>query len=390
MAINSIGRTQADTAGFVPIIWAQRALDVLRANIVLAKICAKDTDFEPGWKGKTLNVPYPGTFAASKKTEGNPTTVAQTSNAATTGVTLSNHVYVDFLVEDFAQAQTNIDLMDRYLSPAAIACAEQLETDLMALVSSFTVDGGTPGSDLAASNLRTSRKKLNDGKNPMTDRAVVMSTKDEIAILGDSNLQNYFAFAREGAIAEGSIGRLYGQDLYVSQLVPVGAYLDVSGATAGNFTLTYQGQTTGNIAWNASAATIQTAVRALSTVGAGNATVTLIATGKFQIVLIGTVAGNTSSFTLDGSGLTTSAGSIKDMAINLAMHKNAILLASRPLIEPPQDSGVKTASVVDQESGLSLRIQWQYDMAYRGVHVGIDLLYGVVKLRDVAGVRLLQ
>ena len=389
MSINSIGRTQADSAGFIPIMWAQKALDVLRANIVLAKVCARDTDFEPGWKGKTLNVPYPGTFTAQKKTEGNPTTVSQTTGAATTGVTLSNHSYVDFLVEDFAQAQARFDLMERYLNPAAVALAEQLEADIMALVSTFTVDGGTPGSDIGAANLRTSRKKLNDGKNPMTDRSVIMSTKDEIAILGDSTLANYFAFAKEGAVAEGSIGRLYGQDLYVSQLTPVGAYLDVSGSSAGNFTLTFGGQTTGNIAYNASAATIQTAVQGLSSVGAGNATVTQQATGKFTLVMAGALAANTASITGTFSGL-TGTGSIKDMAVNLALHKNAILLATRPLMDPPQDSGVKTASVVDEESGLAIRIQWQYDMAYRGVHCGLDLLYGVVKLRDIAGVRLLQ
>jgi hypothetical protein len=44
--------------------------------------------------------------------------------------------------------------------------------------------------------------------------------------------------------------------------------------TGGNFTLTFEGQTTGNIAYNASAATVTTAIEALSTIGAGNTTVT--------------------------------------------------------------------------------------------------------------------
>lgn len=45
-------------------------------------------------------------------------------------------------------------------------------------------------------------------------------------------------------------------------------------ATGGNFTLTIGGNTTANIAYNASAATIDTAVEALASVGAGNLTVT--------------------------------------------------------------------------------------------------------------------
>ena len=62
---NTIQRTLADTSGFIPQAWANEALDVLRRNIVLAKFVAKDSDFSQGaWKGKTLNIPYPGTFSA--------------------------------------------------------------------------------------------------------------------------------------------------------------------------------------------------------------------------------------------------------------------------------------------------------------------------------------
>lgn len=42
------------------------------------------------------------------------------------------------------------------------------------------------------------------------------------------------------------------------------------GSTTGNFTLTYSGQTTGNIAYNASAATVVTALEALSNIGVGD------------------------------------------------------------------------------------------------------------------------
>lgn len=44
--------------------------------------------------------------------------------------------------------------------------------------------------------------------------------------------------------------------------------------TGGTFTLTYAGQTTGAIAYNAAAAAIQTALQALTTIGTGNAVVT--------------------------------------------------------------------------------------------------------------------
>lgn len=60
--------------------------------------------------------------------------------------------------------------------------------------------------------------------------------------------------------------------------------------TGGNFTLTMRGATTGNIAYNASAATVKTAIEGLSTVGASNTTVTLNGTGDWTVEFIGTLA----------------------------------------------------------------------------------------------------
>lgn len=53
-----------------------------------------------------------------------------------------------------------------------------------------------------------------------------------------------------------------------------GQYVEVT-ATSGNFRLSYAGQTTTTIAYNASAATVQSALTALSTIGANNVSVVL-------------------------------------------------------------------------------------------------------------------
>jgi hypothetical protein len=67
------------------------------------------------------------------------------------------------------------------------------------------------------------------------------------------------------------------------------ATVTTGASTAGNFTLTVGGQTTANIAWNATAVAIKTAVELLSTVGAGKATVTgTAATGAGVVITIAT------------------------------------------------------------------------------------------------------
>lgn len=294
----NITRTMADTAGFIPQIWAQRALDVLRRNIVLTNLVARDTDFEPAQRGKSLTIPYPGTFSASDKAADTVATVSTPSGGSSVTVTLDKHKYVDFIVEDFARVQANGELLDRYVEPAAIAIAEQVEADLFALYTGLSAGGGTSGTDLSATTIRAARKVLNDARIPQSGRALVLSTKDEIALLGDSGLATYFANSRPEGIAAGSIGSLYGFDLYVSQAVPT-------------------------------------------------------------------------------------TGSAPVSTKNLAITKNAMVLATRPLGEPT--AGIESTTVVDPLSGIAIRVMRQYDMANRGHRIGFDVLYGCAVLRSTAG-----
>lgn len=84
-----------------------------------------------------------------------------------------------------------------------------------------------------------------------------------------------------------------------------------SGLTS--FTLTYAGQTTGSIAANATAATVQTALRALSTVGGNGVVVTGSAGGPYTVTFTGGLAGTNvapmTSTPTGGSGTVTVATS---------------------------------------------------------------------------------
>jgi hypothetical protein len=80
----------------------------------------------------------------------------------------------------------------------------------------------------------------------------------------------------------------------------------VTGApTGGTFTLTYSGQTTAAIAYNATAAAVQTALAALSNIGAGNVTVTGANGGPYTVAFVGTLANtDVAQMTASGAGLT--------------------------------------------------------------------------------------
>ena len=75
--------------------------------------------------------------------------------------------------------------------------------------------------------------------------------------------------------------------------------------TGGTFTLTFGGQTTAAIAYNATAATVEAALEALSTIGEGNVQVTGAAGGPYTVEFVGQLANqNVAAMTASGASLT--------------------------------------------------------------------------------------
>ncbi len=101
----------------------------------------------------------------------------------------------------------------------------------------------------------------------------------------------------------GSYAGLYGP--YAGEASEVQTATVTGGPTGGTFTLTLNGETTGNIAYNATAAAVQAALEALPSVSAGDVTVTGSAGGPYTITFGGTYAGeNVAAITASGAGLT--------------------------------------------------------------------------------------
>jgi hypothetical protein len=75
--------------------------------------------------------------------------------------------------------------------------------------------------------------------------------------------------------------------------------------TGGTFTLSYSGQTTAGIAYNASATAVQSALAALSNIGSGNVAVTGSAGGPYTVTFKGDLSGmDAAQLTASGTGLT--------------------------------------------------------------------------------------
>ena len=208
-------------ANFIPEIWANTALEVLRNQIVLAKLITKDSDVTGSFTvGDILNIPVPGAFTANDKTAGTVVTL-QNPSADKVSVTLNKHKEVSFVVEDVVRAQANQDTVSTHVRQGAVALAEKIETDLLGLYSGFSsAPVGTPGVAASSASLLNLRQQLNTNKAPTDGRFVIVGAAGEVDLLGDSGLATYFANSKTDAMSRGMIGSVYGLDVYMSQLVP--------------------------------------------------------------------------------------------------------------------------------------------------------------------------
>lgn len=72
---------------------------------------------------------------------------------------------------------------------------------------------------------------------------------------------------------------------------------------------------------------------------------------------------------------------------NLAMHRNAMVLATRPMARP-KSPGVQVAYV--EKDGIMLRVLFSYNGSLLADQITIDTLFGVAPLREELGINLLS
>ena len=104
------------------------------------------------------------------------------------------------------------------------------------------------------------------------------------------------------AVEETTVGQAATNEVQVVTLT--------GGPTGGTFTLTYSGQTTSAIAYNASAATVDAALEALSNIGAGDVAVTGSAGGPWTVTF-GTALAATNVAEMTASGASLTGGSVQ-------------------------------------------------------------------------------
>lgn len=345
---------------------ARNLLPRLIENLVFPNLIYKDySETFVNGKGATIQVKKPVILTASEFNESTGTS-AQAVTEESVEVTLDKLATVD--VEFGAiQRATNVDDLNRlFLEPAAVALAEKINSDGLYLyrdIPYITGVAGTTPDDLT--DLANVRKTLNANKVPVSGRRAVWDTEADAKFTVIPSIVNAEKSGSNGALREGSIGRVFGLDNFMAQ----------------------------GIKSHATGITTATTLKVNGAVTAGATKLAIDGTGlvgKFVKGDLITISSVTYTVTADSADAAANAIAevnvypalpdiANDVAVtlvanhtaNLAFNPSAFAFVTRPLIAP---KGVE--SYVTSFNGVTLRVVIGYDMKYKKEMLSMDVLYG--------------
>lgn len=366
-----------------PKIIAREALMQLRANCVMSGLVYRDysSEFVAG-VGDTVTIRKPASFEAKEFNRANGITI---QDATESGIDVKLDKLLDVSFEVTAE-QLTMDIADfstQLLQPAMQSFAQKIDLYLLGLYSDVPDNSGTAGttpSTIAA--ITDVRQVLNENLVPLTNRRLVIDPAAENNFLQISTFHEAEKVGDNGtALREASLGRKFGFDIYSDQNV----------LTHTKGTLAVGGGTNPKIHPKA-AGDIGDTELTLSVSGGTSPTLTgtlkkgdniTIGTNAYMVTKDATAASNEIAVeiapALKADIATTDAVTVGgSYAANLAFHRNAFALVTRPLALPKGLADGQKAVV--SYDGFGLRVIYDYNSQYKKDVVSIDMLCGVKTL----------
>lgn len=369
-----------DLSAVTPKIIAA-AVPVLRENSVMPRLVNTDISDDAKKRGNTVDVPIPSEFVVTDVVPStNPSiTTPQDLTPTTVPVSLNRWKHVPFGLSD----KEILEIVDNNIIPEEMkACVKAIVNDVDQYLLSKYVEfygfhgtpGTTPFEDEKPIDAAQIRKVLNNQLAPLEPRHVVFDADAEANALAVPAFSNAEWHGDPEAIIKGKLNMRLGFSWWMDQ--------NVQTHTAGTM-----------------------ASRVTSGVTALGATTVLVTGGSGDPVVgdIITFANHTQSYVVTGDIVAGTSFSVRpplqvavpdanaitplgDHVANIAFHPQAFAFATRPLQQVQAGLGVITEVVVDDISGLAIRLQVKYGN-YMTVW-SFDILYGGEVVRPELGARL--
>lgn len=367
-----------------PQIIAKEALLQLKNNTVMSNLVYRDyeNEFVAG-VGNTVTIRKPATFEAK---EFNRTTGIEIQDATEGAESVKLDKLLDVSFEVTAE-QLSLDIADfstQLLQPAMQSFAQKIDSCLLGLykdVSNTYGTAGTTPNDIGA--ITGARKILNETKTPFDNRSLVIDPSAENNFLQIPTFHEAGKVGDNGtSLSEASLGRKFGFGIYTDQNVATHTAGTLSAGT---------GKIKPKAATTKGATTITVGATTLTgSVIVGDVVVVLDKT--YTVTAAATAENNEITFNITpalmddittSTEITVTAGHVA----NLAFHKNAFALVTRPLALPKGLSSEQKAIV--NYDGFGLRVIYDYNSQFKKDVISIDMLCGVKTLNPELACRLL-
>ena len=351
-------------------------LDALRQQIALAKIVNRNYESRIGpgaSQGSTVNVAIPSAITTRSVTADVVPPAVTAVTPTSVAVSLDQWKEAPFAMSDQAVSQVQQGIIPMQMSEAIKSLANTIDNYIWGLLTAaanpvygFTGTAGTTPFASNTSQYLDARAILNNQLCPVDDRYCIIDADAEANALGLSAFADASASGSRETIVEGDIGYRLGARWIMSQNVPThsntGAgtvLVNDASVSVGDTTLTWDGGGTAPAAGD-----IFTVAGDTQTYSVLSSTATVITMNPTAQVAWA-----------DDAAVTFKS----DFVENVVIHRDCIAFAMAPLLQTEQVSGGISATAVDEDSGLALRLE--VTRQYKQTQWALDALYGGAVVR---------
>ena len=365
-----------------PSVIAREALMVLRNNLVFGGLVHRDYSQEFTAKiGDTVTIRKPATFEAKEFDETNGIDV-QTVTEGSTTVKLDKHLDVSFEITSKELTLSLDEFNERVLTPAMQPFAQKIDEYLAGLYVDIPYYAGTAGTTPSqAADIANCGKVLNINKAPMTNRNIVLDPVAQASLIVLDSFMEVDKAGTSEALRNANLGRLLGFDTYMDQNIKTHTKGDLS---AGEGKVLVKGAVdAGKTQATFDSTTLTGTLKKgdIFLVDGNPYVVTEEATAASNEIAVKFYPGAKGTGFADNAEVTI----VGNHTANLAFHKNAFALVTRPLALP---MGTDKAEYVSYD-GLGIRVVQSYDISKKKDVISLDMLCGVKTLTPELACRLL-
>lgn len=219
--------TTSDT--FIPEVWSAATIVATESKLVVAPK-VKRFDADVSQYGDVVHVPNVSNFDAARNKSADTAVTLDTITETSTDITIDQHKYVAFMIEDKLAKQSKYDLTSEYTDRAGYAIAKAVDSSLLALYTGFTTtDAGSYETDVTDAGILAAIQQLELNDVPMEDRCFIIHAGQMTALLAIDKFvkADYLGQydqatpVRTGAQSASLFGTIYGIPVYFTNNVAI-------------------------------------------------------------------------------------------------------------------------------------------------------------------------